>query len=358
LVPCSTLTEEGVEKVKEIACDKLLALRVDEKLNKVKRDDVLSKLHVALPKPRDQKSRPPNIPSKVLAKQKSSSLLMETDDDNNNNKSSKKEEVKARYEKWKGNLWENADLDPEWDPTFFGPDWREQYDLANDEWKYDAIPEIMDGMNVADYYDPEIMKKLILLEEEEEERVEKEQEEEEREEEEEKEKGGGWRMNEEDIMELRDWWNTKKLIRLEHGAKTTGIKNHQNLPIKDVKKTNEDLQEFEHHLIDMGIDPSKAASRIKERSKSRSRALSRGRKRVRQDYLEGQEEKERARSKTPKEEGLRDAKQKEEVERLVRKSRKIRNKQAKKGEGDRTFLTKKPKHLFSGKRGIGKTDRR
>lgn len=29
-----------------------------------------------------------------------------------------------------------------------------------------------------------------------------------------------------------------------------------------------------------------------------------------------------------------------------------------KGEGDRFIGTKKPKHLFAGKRGIGKTDRR
>lgn len=29
-----------------------------------------------------------------------------------------------------------------------------------------------------------------------------------------------------------------------------------------------------------------------------------------------------------------------------------------KGEGDRFIGNKKPKHLFSGKRGIGKTDRR
>jgi nucleolar GTP-binding protein len=35
-----------------------------------------------------------------------------------------------------------------------------------------------------------------------------------------------------------------------------------------------------------------------------------------------------------------------------------RNKQAKAGEGDRVIPTKMPKHLFSGKRGIGKTDRR
>lgn len=40
------------------------------------------------------------------------------------------------------------------------------------------------------------------------------------------------------------------------------------------------------------------------------------------------------------------------------KAQKQRNKMAKMGEGDRTIYTKKPKHLFSGKRGVGKTDRR
>ena len=34
------------------------------------------------------------------------------------------------------------------------------------------------------------------------------------------------------------------------------------------------------------------------------------------------------------------------------------NKQAKIGEADRVILTKMPKHLFSGKRPKGKTDRR
>ena len=37
---------------------------------------------------------------------------------------------------------------------------------------------------------------------------------------------------------------------------------------------------------------------------------------------------------------------------------KDRNKDARKGEADRVHYNKKPKHLFSGKRGTGKTDRR
>ena len=33
-------------------------------------------------------------------------------------------------------------------------------------------------------------------------------------------------------------------------------------------------------------------------------------------------------------------------------------KYSRKGEGDRHIAVKKPKHLYTGKRGIGKTDRR
>ena len=43
---------------------------------------------------------------------------------------------------------------------------------------------------------------------------------------------------------------------------------------------------------------------------------------------------------------------------MADKQQKVRNKEARKGEGDRVFLQSRPKHLFSGKRGNGKTDRR
>ena len=44
----------------------------------------------------------------------------------------------------------------------------EDYILANDEWKNDIIPEIMDGKNIADFIDPDIAEKLEALEREEE----------------------------------------------------------------------------------------------------------------------------------------------------------------------------------------------
>jgi nucleolar GTP-binding protein len=44
---------------------------------------------------------------------------------------------------------------------------QDHFDLENDEWKWDVVPEIIDGKNVADYYDPEILARLVELEKEE-----------------------------------------------------------------------------------------------------------------------------------------------------------------------------------------------
>jgi nucleolar GTP-binding protein len=56
--------------------------------------------------------------------------------------------------------------------------------------------------------------------------------------------------------------------------------------------------------------------------------------------------------------GLKDASQRNKAQKLADRAQRLRNKQARAGEGDRVIQTKMPKHLFSGKRGKGKTDRR
>ena len=39
--------------------------------------------------------------------------------------------------------------------------------LADDDWRYDNVPEILNGKNVADFIDPDIEAKLDALEREE-----------------------------------------------------------------------------------------------------------------------------------------------------------------------------------------------
>ena len=56
--------------------------------------------------------------------------------------------------------------------------------------------------------------------------------------------------------------------------------------------------------------------------------------------------------------GLNDGALRSQAERLAKIQRRERNRMARQGEGDRHSTAALPKHLFSGKRGIGSTDRR
>lgn len=56
--------------------------------------------------------------------------------------------------------------------------------------------------------------------------------------------------------------------------------------------------------------------------------------------------------------GVKDVTQKNKALKIADKKQKTRNRMGKAGEADRVITTKMPKHLFSGKRGMGKTDRR
>lgn len=56
--------------------------------------------------------------------------------------------------------------------------------------------------------------------------------------------------------------------------------------------------------------------------------------------------------------GLRDSAMSNKAVKLADKAQRKMNKMAKTGEADRVITTKMPKHLFSGKRPKGKTDRR
>lgn len=50
----------------------------------------------------------------------------------------------------------------------------ENHILANDEWRYDVVPEFFDGKNVQDFVDPDIDAKMQSLEKEEEALLQKE----------------------------------------------------------------------------------------------------------------------------------------------------------------------------------------
>lgn len=100
-------------------------------------ETILNRLTVALPEARDAKERPAFIPPGVVAKKAAAP---------------RKRRLERHIEEEMGDDY-ILDL-------------KKNYDLP-DDWKYDVVPEILHGHNVADFIDPDIMKKLDDLEEEE-----------------------------------------------------------------------------------------------------------------------------------------------------------------------------------------------
>mmetsp|Transcript_38338 Transcript_38338/g.82597 ORF Transcript_38338/g.82597 Transcript_38338/m.82597 type:complete len:726 (+) Transcript_38338:160-2337(+) len=178
----SNVSEEGVSQVKNHACDKLLAARVDSRVSGNKVDSVMNRLQVVYPTARDGVTREAYIPESVARERRDADgkekktksrvgyapTVNDSEDEADETPPESEDEAMdasggaARKKTARELMWENGG------PGVWAPDYREQYDLEDPEWRFDAIPQILDGKNIADYVDPDIDAKLQLLEEEEE----------------------------------------------------------------------------------------------------------------------------------------------------------------------------------------------
>lgn len=176
----SNFTDEGIMDVKTRACDALLEKRVAEKLKSRKVGDVLNRLSVTMPKPRDNRQRTVEIPDSVKAALEAKSELaakqaerdarrnrgeyVDSDDDEDGDGDVEMGGSHPMIRKW-------LERDKErygGGPGVYRADMTKYYLLRDDEWKTDMVPEIMDGKNIADYVDPDILERLMALEAEEE----------------------------------------------------------------------------------------------------------------------------------------------------------------------------------------------
>jgi nucleolar GTP-binding protein len=228
-----------------------------------------------------------------------------------------------------------------------GPDLRKQYDLKNDEWKTDVVPEIMDGKNIADYVDSDILQRLKVLEEEEDEllrRAEIQGEDEESD-------------IDEDAMELATKIRQKRAMVVNTHRIDAKNRNRSVVPKKFRLRTAADLKA---HLDSLGV-PSEDAVDTVSRGRKRGRSKSRHSNMDIDDEDDSVSKRTRSRSrsvKPPQAVGLKNERARKKVKKMIAQSQKKRNQLQRKGPGDRTILNLMPKHLYSGKRGIGSTDRR
>lgn len=356
LLALSCVSEEGVMDVRNAACDALLAHRVQAKEKTKRVDNVANRVRVAVPVPRDGVKREAFIPEAV----KTRKVYDKTDPE------------RRRLEK---------DIEEEnGGAGVFSSDVKKNYLLKNDDWKYDVIPEIQDGKNVADFIDPDILDKLEELEAEEE-RLEK---------------AGFYDSeseNDSDEEAIRTAASTirdkKAMIRLKNMDKHK-LQNRPMIPRPAQTRTLTDMTE---KLKAAGYDPSTLEERAMLLAKAKGMM---GQKRGAGEMeLDGEEDGEDAwgsageddeemeieggegaatkkrrtstsivskGKRTPGTDrqvaGLKDAEQAAKAVRLRELAQREPNRMAKASESDRMIRTKMPKHLFSGKRKGGKTNRR
>ncbi|TTH23514.1 Nucleolar GTP-binding protein 1 [Bagarius yarrelli] len=318
VIETSTLTEEGVMQVKTEACDRLLVHRVDTKMKGKKVHDILNRLHLAMPTKRDDKERPAFIPEGAVLRRKT----MEVD------------APKRKLEK---------DLEMELGDDYT-LDLQKYWDLMNADEKHDKIPEIWEGHNIADYIDPEIMKRLAELEKEEELR----------------EQAGEYDSNEEsEDEEMQEIRHLAKQIREKKKLKILESREKDvqgpRMP-RTAKKV--DRAVLEKEMQELGLDMTEKDGSHYVQQARRSRSLVQKRKRE-ASVLPTSRTRSQSASKQPRDQsGVRDAKMMKKVKTMMKSSQKGMNRQGRKGESDRHVFDLKPKHLLAGKRKSGSTSRR
>ncbi|KAK9449840.1 P-loop containing nucleoside triphosphate hydrolase protein [Limtongia smithiae] len=327
--------ELNLMEVRNHACDKLLAARIEQKLKGSKVNNVLNKIHLATPDARDNIDRPAFIPDSVKT------LAKYDPEDPERRKLSR--DVEA----------ENGG------PGVYNINLKDQYILDNDEWKNDIMPELLNGKNVYDFLDPDIGSKLKALEEEEERLA----------------AAGFYDSEDEDIFETEEdadirvkaaWIRDRKKLIVNEARSRKSLHNRAIIPRSRQRKS---LSDMEKHLDSIHMDHTeisergRAASRdsarpdydsgidtiMQERSKSRARTQS-------TDASEGADGMLPVPNKFDA--GMSTKSMRAKADRIEKLHRRDRNRQGRAGEADRHHTETMPKHLFAGKRGNGKTQRR
>ncbi|EEP77597.1 nucleolar GTP-binding protein 1 [Uncinocarpus reesii 1704] len=340
LLQLSCTTTEGVTAVKNAACDRLIAERVSQKLKtgtnssgatSGRLGDVLARIHVAQPL---GGVREAFIPEAVK-----------------NLKKYDKEDPERRK------LERDIEMENGGAGVYIA-DYKKNYKLADSDWNHDKIPEIWDGKNIYDFVDPDIEEKLQQLEEEEE-----------------KLEAEGYYDSDESVedaeeAEIRmkaDLIREKRALIRNEAKMRKSLKNRALIPRSSKAKK---LSEMEAHLDSIGYDATASSSRAREQS--RGRTTTRSEADFNEDAMDidstadsrqaaVQRAKSRARSQAATNRlvaGVTSTTARSKAERLAKLGQKKMNRMARQGEADRHTVASLPKHLFSGKRTVGKTQRR
>jgi nucleolar GTP-binding protein len=328
LMTASTMGDDGyasVFAVRNRACERLLALRVSLKVSGRQTDSVLNRLHVAEPK----LVRTPQIPASVLERRQA---LRDADDALNQNTAP---ELACTLSTSRAGRKTERELERDHGGAgVYSMDWRKHYDLTDPAWRYDYIPEIVDGKNIADYVDPEIHQRLLALEQEEtmhqsmlsdavgdEPRADVPVD----------------QPSDTDVALIREKARNQRRLRQQQAARDRT--QRPKLSRKALLKVRKTSQAVAKRPWGRAVDPSTTKQQTRKAAQSapvvyRTRAVS-------------------DQSLVPA--GLRDVVQARHAQKLVQRTlrRAFSGREHRQGESDRFIGTRKPHHLFAGKMSLG-----
>jgi len=354
--------EDSVMQVKLEACEILLQHRVELKFKTKKADGILNRIHVAEPQSRDTKSRPAFIPAAAVKKLQQKKNKKDDEDEEEEDMEAFDAEnmpipaITTYFKKSKNKTERDIEIEEGDD---YGLDFNKRFMLANPEENYDVIPEHWQGHNIADFVDPDIEAKLQELEKEEELR----------------DKSGYYDIeSEEDDENMKEIRQMAGKIRIKKKLMKNDRKiDRTNKPITprttERAKRSRSVSRLKTEFTGLGVDMTgtgdakfantpNSANKRKSRSKSRAETAKKA-KIEGDDGSTAPNKKGQGRSMSRDKSGIRDP---ETIKKLGVMKKKMEAKKfakwGKMGESDRHITVKKPKHLFCGKRGIGKTDRR
>jgi len=315
----SCATDENVMQLRNLACDKLLTARIEQKMKSTSRiSNLMNRINVARPQQRDDKERLPYIPSNANAPFEGP-LSREIEEENGG-------------------------------AGVYQPDYQDKYLLEDEAWKHDVVPEVLNGRNVYDFIDPEIGSKLAALEAEEE-----------------KLESQGFYASDsdeemetsdvEDIRAKADWIRKRHKVMMKEARLKKSSARTATIPRKLARRS---ATQMEEHFDDIGMDAKPLTAKAKQALRASQRTEGRGADAVLHategDLTESGrgptfDESVAAMVNTTKKGRSRGLKEKKLQQRQW-------STKGRRNEGDRRIETSLPRHLNSGKRGIGKADHR
>lgn len=305
----STLDKSLIEALRVSSCQKLMDYRSENKkfndgMNKLKTDeDYYYGVRVFQPTQQRGQNRKSFIPDSVIAEKKLAQKPI-------------RKTLKDMQEEHGG-------------AGVFSFPWNEHFLLENPDWKYDIPPEIMDGTNIIDYVDPEIERKILELEKEQE----------------------GLVIPDEEIIDEMEMEENEALVQVRE----TKYVNQLDGRLKKNKATSKNrikVSSLKQKLLDKGKKSEKFEKRAKRKLENQKKLEMK----LLMNNMNVEDRKSKVKNRKTERGMWNRVDQKTEKRR--RKIQKRVLTQGQKGDSDRHVYDLKPKHLNSGKRGIGSNDRR